>query len=268
MDSIQAILLALIQGITEFLPISSSAHLILMPKITAWPDQGLAYDVALNTGTSLAICIYLRRDLKKIIGGFYHSLKPGGGSGRYTYRDGRLAWMLMAGTIPVLLSGFFFHDLVSGKLRSVEVIAWSSIVWGMVLWFADRRPGLMNISAIGWAIALVIGISQSIAIIPGTSRSGITITAGLFCGLTRIAAARFSFLLSVPVGLIAGGYEAAKLIEYGMDTPWPQVLVGFLIAFVFAYATIHIFLKIVERVTMRPFAAYRVLLGVLLLIIF
>ncbi len=268
MNSIQAILLALIQGITEFLPISSSAHLILMPLVTAWPDQGLAYDVALNTGTSLAICIYLRHDLKSIIGSFYHSLKPGGGSGRYTYHDGRLAWMLIAGTIPVLLSGYFFHDLISGKLRSIEVIAWSSIGWGIVLWFADRRPGLMNISGIGWIVAIIIGISQAIAIIPGTSRSGITITAGLFCGLTRSAAARFSFLLSVPVGLIAGGYEGLKLIEYGMDTPWTQVLIGFLIAFVLAYLTIHIFLKIVERVTMTPFAAYRVLLGVILLIVF
>ena len=268
MDSIQAILLALIQGITEFLPISSSAHLILMPILTEWPDQGLAYDVALNTGTSLAICIYLRSDLKSVACGFYHSLKPGGGSGPGTHRDGRLAWMLIVGTIPVLLSGFFLHDLVSGRLRSVEVIAWSSIVWGIVLWLADRRPGLMNISGIGWAVAIAIGISQAIAIIPGTSRSGITITAGLLSGLTRSAAARFSFLLSVPVGIIAGGYEATKLIENGMVTPWIQVLIGFLIAFIFAYLTIHIFLKIVERVTMAPFAAYRVLLGVILLIVF
>ncbi len=268
MDSVQAVLLALIQGITEFLPISSSAHLILMPLVTAWPDQGLAYDVALNSGTTLAICFYLRSDLKRIIGGFYHSLKPGGGSGRYTYQDGRLAWMLIVATIPVLLSGFFFHNFVSGELRSVKVIAWSSIGWGVVLWFADRRPGLMNISGIGWLIAIAIGFSQSIAIIPGTSRSGITITAGLLSGLTRSAAARFSFLLSVPVGLIAGGYEATKLIGGGVVTPWTQVLVGFFIAFVFAYLTIHIFLKIVERVTMKPFAAYRILLGVLLLIIF
>jgi undecaprenyl-diphosphatase len=261
----QAIILALIQGLTEFLPVSSSAHLILFPILTDWPDQGLAFDVALNTATWLAVVIYLRKDLFNILHGLWLMI---GQRKWHKNHNGHLALMIILGTVPVATAGFFAHDFVAYRLRTLEVIAFSSIIWGLVLWIADRRPGINEVSNIRWLTALGIGIAQALALIPGTSRSGITITAGLFLGLSRTAAARFSFLLAVVVGGLAGGMEGINMVEMGSDTSYLAVFVGFVVAFVSAYLAIHYFLKLLSRTSMTPFVVYRVLLGCVLLAIF
>jgi len=278
MSILHAIVLALVQGVTEFLPISSTAHLILLPRLTDWPDQGLAFDVAMNTATWLAVVIYFRAELVALIAGFLRTILPRRGlaGGRMVRRrrvgighganiEGRLAWMLILGTIPVGLAGFFGHDIVAGRLRSSLVVAISSIFWGLVLYVADRRPGRREIEGMGWGAAAFIGIAQAIALVPGTSRSGITITAGLFTGLSRKASARFSFLLSVIVGGLAGSMEGLKLVKAGLDTPWAAIIVGFVVAFVSAYVVIHLFLSFITRASMTPFVIYRVVLGVVLL---
>ncbi|MEE8575300.1 MAG: undecaprenyl-diphosphate phosphatase, partial [Thermodesulfobacteriota bacterium] len=143
-----------------------------------------------------------------------------------------------------------------------------SIVWGLVLFVADWKPKTDELKQINFRTAMFVGLAQAIAIIPGTSRSGITITAGLLMGLNRTAAARFSFLLSVPVSMLAGGYETTKLLQHGMDTPWSAVIIGFIIAFVVAYLTVHFFMKLITRTSMTAFVIYRVLLGILLLLMY
>ncbi len=266
MELTQAVVLALIQGVTEFLPISSTAHLILVPSLTGWPDQGLSFDVALNTATWLAVLVYFRTDIARLFSGFFRTIGQRGLRGD---RDGELAWMLIAATVPVAVAGLLARDFVANELRSATVIGVSSIFWGLMLFAADRGAGKgarIELGALKWPAAVVVGLAQAIAIIPGTSRSGITMTAGLFMGLSRTGAVRFSFLLAILVGALAGLSEGVKMVGGGVETPWLAVIVGFIVAFVSAYLTIHLFLKIIERVSMSPFVIYRVLLGALLLL--
>lgn len=262
MELTQAVVLALIQGITEFLPISSTAHLILVPYITGWTDQGLAYDVALNTATWLAVVIYFRQDISDLFTGFLRFLRERTFDGNH---EGELALMVVVATIPVAIGGLLAHDLVAHDLRTLTVIGWSSIIWGVVLWLADRRPGTGTVRSMGWGSAIFIGLCQAIALIPGTSRSGITMTAGLFSGLSRDGAARFSFLLAIIVGALAGGKEGVDMVSAGMDTPWLAVFVGGSVAFVAAYLAIHYFLKLISRSSMNVFVVYRIILGLVLL---
>jgi undecaprenyl-diphosphatase len=264
MELFQAVVLAFVQGVTEFLPISSSAHLILVPEITDWPDQGLSFDVALNTATWLAVVVYFRSDIARLAKGFFRTLRE---RSWRSNRDGEMAWMVLFATVPVGLAGLLARDIVGGGLRSVAVIGVSSIVWGLVLFAADRRPGRTGVEGIRWPVAIVVGLAQAVALVPGTSRSGITMTAGLFMGLSRTGAARFSFLLAIVVGGLAGASEGVRMVEAGWDTPWLAVIVGFAVAFVSAYLAIHWFLKIISRSSMTPFVVYRVLLGIVLLLL-
>lgn len=264
MDITQAFVLALVQGITEFLPISSTAHLILVPLLTGWPDQGLSYDVALNTATWLAVVLYFRYDIANLTKGFIRTFRERGVVGNH---EGTLAWMVLFATVPVALGGLFAHDIVAHQLRTLQVIGWASIIWGVVLWAADRRPGKIEVKQMGWASAIFIGLMQAVALVPGTSRSGITMTAGLFSGLSRTAAARFSFLLAIVVGALAGGKEGVEMVQAGSDTPWLAVFVGFVVAFVSAYLAIHYFLKFISRSSMTVFVVYRILLGVVLILL-
>ncbi len=264
MDTLQILLLALLQGLTEFLPISSSAHLILLPQLNGWSDQGLAFDVAVHVGTLVAVVGYFRREVMAMGRDWGRSLVQ-----RREVGESRLAWAVLFGTIPVGLAGLLFKDVVETTLRSPIVIAVSTIVFGLLLWWADvagRR--VRNEHKLNWRDVVIIGVAQAIALIPGTSRSGITMTAGLMQGLTREAAARFSFLLSIPVILLAGGLSTLDLLEESAPVDWNALLLGSVVAAVSAYLCIHFFLKLLERIGMLPFVIYRLVLGVVLLALY
>lgn len=252
------------QGLTEFLPISSSAHLILLPQVMGWADQGLAFDVAAHLGTLAAVTTYFRRDLAALAGAFVRSISGHGGGD-----DARLAWGVVIGTVPVGLAGLAAHDVIAQSLRSPIVIALATIVFGVALAVADvrgsRRRGLR---ALGWRDVALIGCAQALALIPGTSRSGITMTAALAAGFTREAAARFSFLLAIPVIVLASGLEIVELARQGTAPPWGDLAAVAGFSGLSAFVCIHVFLRVIERIGMVPFVVYRLLLGVVLLVWF
>jgi len=264
MDFWQLIILAVIQGLTEFLPISSSAHLILLPQLTGQEDQGLAFDVAVHVGTLVAVLTYFRRDLALIISAWLVSLRK-----RRQTPESRLGWGVIIATIPVGLMGLLFSSEVENYLRSPTVIAIATIVFGILLWWADRRGARQHDEyALRMTGILLIGVAQAISLIPGTSRSGITLTAGLLLGLTRQAAARFSFLLSIPVIVLAGGWEAVQAVRVGAPVSWTGMVVGAIVSGLVAYWTIHFFIRLLDRIGMMPFVVYRIILGVVLLLAF
>lgn len=262
MDWFQAFILALIQGLSEFLPISSSAHLILPSQLLGWPDQGLAFDVAVHLGSLAAVVFYFRHDLKSLISGGLRSLR-----GDVT-ESGRLAWMIVVATIPALLAGFVFEGFIEQHLRSAQVIAYSTIVGGILLGIADRwNSERLELAQMTVLFALLIGVAQALALIPGTSRSGITITMALLIGFKRVSAARFSFLLSVPIILASGLWQALSLAQE-VSVPWTLIGLATLVSGLSAYACIHFFLVFIERIGMMPFVVYRLLLGVGLFLMF
>lgn len=255
MDIVHVIVLALIQGITEFLPISSSAHLILPKELLGWPDQGLAFDVAVHVGTLAAVLIYFRRDVQGLLIGWFSSV-----AGKGTNQDGRLAWYIIAATIPACLFGLALDDFIEAHCRSISVIAATTIIFGVLLAFADRKSGSRELAQMTLTFALIVGVAQAVALIPGTSRSGITITAALFLGFSRVEAARFSFLLSIPVILLSGSYKGLGLLsEPNVD--WFAIAVGVGLSCVSAYLCIHYFLSFINRLSMMPFVVYRLVLG-------
>jgi len=264
MDNLHAIYLALLQGLTEFLPISSSAHLVLLPRLLGWEDQGLAFDVAVHVGTLCAVVAYFRHDILRLLGAWLQSC-----GNRQMTADAKLVWFVMLGTVPVAIAGLLFHDFIEMYLRSPLIIAATTIGFGVLLGFADlrgnkqRSEDSLRFSDIVW-----IGLAQVLALVPGTSRSGITMTAALALGLTRSAAARFSFLLSIPVILMAGGYESLKLFQQSAPVAWGSLLLGAGVAFISAYLCIRLFMLLIERVGMLPFVIYRLGLGIFLLLLF
>lgn len=263
MDLLQTVLLALIQGITEFLPISSSAHLILVPVLTGWPDQGLAFDVAVHAGTLGAVIVYFRQELVRMtLAGF------GSFAGHWT-PDAKLAWAVVFGTVPVVIAGLLGKSYIEASLRGPVVIGVTAIVFGLVLWWADIR-GTRNRDeySIGWREAVIVGVAQALALIPGTSRSGITITAGLMLGLTREASARFSFLLSIPTLIASGVLVGRDLVASDVPVAWGTLALGTVVAGVSAYACIGLFIRLLSRTGMLPYVIYRVVLGAVLLYLF
>ncbi len=256
--------LALIQGLTEFLPISSSAHLILLPSVAGWQDQGLAFDVAVHVGTLAAVLGYFRRDVARLAVDWWVSLAR-----RRRHGSSPLAWAVLFGTIPVGLAGLAFSDLIEAYLRSPLVIGAASIGFGLLLWWADAAGNRnRDERGLGWRDVLVIGCAQALALIPGTSRSGVTITAGLAMGLTRTAAARFSFLLAIPVIVLAGALEAYQGLTEQVAVDWRAAAAGTLISGASAYLCIHWFLKLLDRIGMLPFVIYRVVLGLVLVVMY
>ena len=194
MDFIQILVLALVQGLTEFLPVSSSAHLILVPILTGWEDQGLAFDVAVHVGTLTAVIIYFRKEIGKMSVSWFGSV-----TGKGFDQDAKLAWAVLFGTIPVGIAGLLFKDLIEEHLRHPYVLASATLVFAFLLWWSDAKGrGTRDEYSIKWLDVLFIGLAQALALIPGTSRSGATMTAALFLGLSRQAAARFSFFFSSP----------------------------------------------------------------------
>jgi len=264
MELTHIIWLALVQGLTEFLPVSSSAHLILVPRLLEWPDQGLAFDVAVHLGTLLAVVVYFRRDIISLFLAWVASMTQ-----RIMTPEARLAWGVILGTIPAGLVGLAFKDAIEVHLRSPLVIAVTTILFGLLLWLADRRSKLVRDEySLSWQDFLVIGGAQAMALIPGTSRSGITITAALLLGLTREAAARYSFLLSIPIIVLSGLGVTKDLVESTMPVDWTTLTLGTAIAAASAFVCIHYFLAFINKIGMTPFVIYRLMLGALLLWVF
>ena len=264
MDYLQAFVLALIQGLTEFLPISSSAHLILFPRLFGWIDQGLAFDVAVHVGTLAAVMWYFRADVTQLSTALYVGAVTGLDS-----PHSRLARALVLATLPIMLAGVFVYIWLADLLRNPLLIATTTLVFGLLLWWADRAGSRdADTDSITARRALAIGCAQILALIPGVSRSGITITAGLAMGLTRKAAARFSFLLSIPVILSAGLLSFLELIQSSDRTPWGPMALGTIVAAVTAYFCIYYFLALIERVGVLPFVIYRIALALLLFSIY
>ncbi len=264
MDLLQLIVLAIVQGLTEFLPISSSAHLILLPILTGWQDQGLIYDVAVHFGSLFAVMVYFRDDIRKVLFAWFSSVLGG-----ETTENSRLGWAVIIGTIPAVIVGFLMKDYIETVLRNPLVIAATTIIFGLLLWYSDATATHHRTEKTLTAKdALKIGLAQALALIPGTSRSGITMTAGLMLGLTRNASARFSFLLSIPLILAATGLKTKDLIESGLAVDWFGLIFVTVLSMISAYICIHYFLKLVNQIGMLPFVIYRLCLGVFLLWLF
>jgi undecaprenyl-diphosphatase len=256
----QILILALIQGITEFLPISSSGHLILAPALFHWADQGVLTDIMTHMGSLLAVLVYFWRDVVAMFRGCIDALR-----GRIT-PNGRLAFYVAIGTIPIILVGALLKFTgLSDQLRSVELVAINAIVFGIIMYVADTH-GLMRrkMSDMTWVPALIIGFAQSLALNPGTSRSGITMTAARGLGFERPEAARFSFLLSIPATAAAGLLIIGDAVENGVAITWDAVICGAL-TFVVAFATIAFLMQLVRRMSFLPFVIYRIALGIILL---
>ena len=264
MDITQTITLALIQGLTEFLPISSSAHLVILPKFLDWPDQGLAFDVVLHFATLCAIIFYYRTTLVVISKDFFSSIVN-----RRLEGEAMLAWAILLGTIPVGLTGILFEDYIESNFRSYHVVAFVTIFFGILLGFSDWIQKTIGKSRdfICGSDILIIGCFQALALIPGVSRSGITITAALFIGLSRALSIKYAFLLSIPVITLATLLKTFELSTVASQVDWTLLLMGFIIAFIAAYTTIVFFIRLVERIGFMPFVIYRILLGALLFLL-
>lgn len=262
MTTLELIFLAIIQGLTEFLPISSSAHLILPSAVLGWEDQGQALDVALHVGTLLAVVLYYRKEVGAMAVAWFGTVGIGPEKGTETSFDGKLAWWILLSSIPLGLVGFFGKDFIEAHLRSAAVIAVTTIVFGFLLGFADiKAKENVSIEKLGLKGSIIIGFAQALALIPGTSRSGITMTLGMMLGLSKENAARFSFLLSIPAIVMSGGYLTYKLITSAEAVDWQTLGLGSVLAFISAYACIHYFLILVGKLGMMPFVIYRLVLG-------
>ena len=253
MDTLQLILLSVVQGLTEFLPVSSSAHLVLLSEFLGEEDQGIIFDVGVHFGTLMAALVYFRSDLKKMIINL--------GSHKFLSKENNLTANLIIAVLPILLLGFLLRDFVNLNLRNSEVIAYATIIFGILLYTAQLRKGKEDLDSVNLKQALIIGLFQCLALIPGTSRSGITITAGLFLGLSATAASRFSFLLAIPT---IGAIALAELIRVSfidiMDNG-VELSIALIISFLVAYISIDMFLKLIDRIGFTPFVIYRLLLG-------
>ena len=264
MDFIQAFWLAVVQGLTEFLPISSSAHLILPSAILGWQDQGLAFDVAVHVGSLIAVLAYFRNDVTQLIQSWVGSTFLG----RTSNSESQMTWFIIMATLPVALVGLLAGGFIELHLRSIAVIATTTIVFGLFLGWVDWRVrGARTLQNLTWKSALIIGLAQVLALIPGTSRSGITITAALALGFDRNSAARFSFLLAIPSIILSGGYQILQLMAE-TSVPWLEIAFGTVISGITAYLCIHYFLRLVDKIGMLPFVVYRLVLGVILILIY
>lgn len=257
----QIIILAIIQGLTEFLPISSSGHLIIMPVFLKWPDQGLAMDVAMHIGTLGAVLLYFRRDVWKMLKGSFTliqgRLDPGG----------KLALFLAIGTIPAVLFGTLISAYGPGALRTVAFVGWTTLLFGLLLHIVDSlSPQSKTIKQMSAFHALMVGLAQAVALLPGTSRSGICMTMSRFLGFRRQDSARFAFLLSIPAIIAAGTHTAFKMHKAHHSFLQQDMLVAAAIAFVVGLMAINFMLKWLQRSDFKPFVIYRLVLGSILLL--
>lgn len=260
MDWFQAVILALIQGLTEFLPVSSSAHLILPSQVLGWPDQGLAFDVAVHLGTLAAVVAYFRHDIISVVQGLLRAA-----SEKRLNNEARLGFAVVIGTIPAVVIGFLAKDFIETSLRSSLVIACSTVFFGLLLWYADKKGSRsLGIEQLTLVQGLLIGLAQALALIPGSSRSGTTITMAMLLGFDRNTSARFSMLLSIPLILGASLLKTNDLLASTDPVPWAMIALGVAVAAISAYLCIHYFLKLLDRIGMTPFVIYRLVLGAIL----
>jgi undecaprenyl-diphosphatase len=256
------VLLALIQGITEFLPVSSSGHLVLLPALTGFADQGQVIDVAVHVGTLGAVILYFWRDVRMALSGI-----PGLLTGRLDSPGARLAFHLLVATIPVILAGLILHVTgLADALRSITVIGWTMLLFGILLYWADRR-GPTSRQAEGWTLkdAVIMGLWQAVALIPGTSRSGITITAGRLLGYDRESAARLAMLMSIPTIAASGILLGADVALNADATAARDGAIAAALAFVSALGALAIMMRLLRSVSFTPYVIYRVALGVVIL---
>lgn len=258
------VVLAVAQGITEFLPISSSAHLILVPRFLGWPDQGLGFDLAMHLGTLVAVITYFRRDVATLWLAWTQSMTAGRRDSDVT-----MAWGLLLATIPAVLFGVLIGLIGEDKLRVPGIIATTSIVFGLLLGVADARARRdREPRDLTWREYVGIGLLQAVALIPGSSRSGMTLMGGRFAGLSRPAAARVSFFLAIPITSAAIAFEILQLLGESATAPWGQMAVAALLAGLSALIAIHYFLRMLQSMGMTVFVVYRVMLGLLLFAVF
>jgi len=261
MTLVQIVVLALIQGLTEFLPVSSSAHLILGSVVFGWPDQGLVFDVATHLGTLLAALVYFRRDWLNMAGAWFRG--PATSADRL---HRRMTILLLVASLPAFLIGGLTADIVEKYLRDVLVIAWTTIGFGVLLGLADLfSPKDRTIDSLRLRDGLLIGLAQACALVPGVSRSGVTITAGRLLGLAPEAAARFSFLLAVPIIAAAGAFGIFRIASGDGGIDWRQFAIGLGLSFLAGWICIAAFLALLQKVGLLPFVAYRLALGFALL---
>jgi undecaprenyl-diphosphatase len=258
MTLIQIVVLSLIQGLTEFLPVSSSAHLILGSRVFSWPDQGLVFDVATHLGTLLAVLVYFRRDIWSMVTPWLSA-----GSGDEKSRN--LGVTLVLASIPAIAAGGLLHGFVESALRDVRVIAVSTIGFGLLLWWADARFSRSKVlDEMTLKSGFIIGLAQMLALVPGASRSGITITMGRMLGFDADSSARFSFLLSIPIIAAAGAYGVLRMIMNDAPIDWFQFSLAVLLSALAGWLCIAAFLALLQRVGLVPFVIYRLALGVAL----
>ena len=264
MTGIQVVVLAIVQGLTEFLPISSSGHLVLVPNFFGWTDQGLAFDVAVHFGSLVAVLLFFRRDIVALLRGGLDVL-----GAKVESVESRMALGIALGTIPAALAGLLLAGWIETNLRSPAVIVGTLSGYAVLMVIADRFGRRTRaITAVRIRDGVLIGLAQALALVPGTSRSGVTITAAMALGFERQDAARFSFLLAVPVILLATVYELGKLLTGDTAVAWTQLGIGASISAIVAYLSIEFFMRFVSRIGLLPFAIYRLLLaGVILYVL-
>ena len=258
MNYLEAFYLALIQGLTEFLPISSSAHLILLSEYLG-SNQNLFYDISLHLGTLFAVCIYFKNDLKQMVYSFAKDRSQ---------VNNQLSVQLVISSLPTLILGFILVDLIDSHLRTSSIIAITTILFGVVLFMATfKKPEKSNMNDITLQDAFIIGLAQSLSLIPGTSRSGITISTGLFLGLDNKTASKFSFLMAIPtIGAIAGYQLFSVDLNYLIKYSQMNIL-GVFVSFIVAYITIDFFIKFINKIGFLPFIIYRIALGLVLFLV-
>lgn len=265
MDLFDIIVLAIIQGITEFLPISSSGHLALWPLLTGRDDQGVTMDVAVHLGTLVAVCLFFRTEVRQIFVGVGNLVR-----GRILTPESYLVMLLAIATLPAVVVGLGLKlGGVMPSLRTIEVIGWATLLGGLLLWWTDRMPERRK-KAEYWTMkdAALLGLAQAVALIPGTSRSGITMTMARYLGFTRVAAARVALLMAIPVILAAGLVETAGVVKDGNFSLGAELLLGAVLSCIAALAALKVMLAMfASSWTMLPFVIYRVVLGVVLLLI-
>lgn len=261
MTGLQIVVLAVVQGLTEFLPISSSGHLVLVPYLVEWTDQGLAFDVAVHFGSLVAVCVFFREDLLGLLRGTGQLL-----AGDYKLPQANMALAIALGTIPAAIAGLMLASWIEANLRDPSVIVYTLSGYGILMALADRLGRSERIIAdVRVRDAFMIGCAQALALVPGTSRSGVTITAARFMGFKRQDAARFSFLLSAPVILLATLYKGFELVVGDAPVPWRELALGAVVSAIVAYISIEFFMRFVSRIGLAPFAVYRLALAAVIL---